>query len=548
LLIGAGGMGKTALAGKRLRGLKQQDYAVHALSLRPEHDWQNSVKKMASLLTLENKDKYQDDLAAATEKTWLGLGKPKIDENKRAASLLSLLLQQHQGKFALLIDNLESKQDPGGQHDISDAALKTWLNTALTLSNKGLKLIVTSRWALADWENQHCLPLGKPIYTDYVAFARQQQLPAVFMDNSARLHQAYVVLGGNFRALEFFAAAVGDMAAEEEQEFLQQLQQASAKSQTDMALDKVYRYRTKQEQQLLHRLQAYQQAVDMDGIRSLALPEIKQAEQKVQQLLAVSLLEQYQHPTTGTEYKLSPLLRDWLQQQGIPVPETDLRQKAALYLLEQWDKDLKTDWQHCLNTHQALHDSGLTTTAQRFVLDWIVGPLNNAGRYQELLSDWLPPLWEAEDKRTCAEALGQTGKQYHHLGDYDTALDTLKKSLLIQQEIGDKSGEGTTLNNISQIYDARGDYDTALDYLKKSLRIQQEIGDKSGEGTTLNNISQIFQARGDYDTALDTLKKSLLIRQEIGDKSGEGRTLNNMATTAHARGDYDTALDTLKKS
>uniref|UniRef100_UPI00257C2ED6 tetratricopeptide repeat protein n=1 Tax=Thiothrix sp. TaxID=1032 RepID=UPI00257C2ED6 len=109
-----------------------------------------------------------------------------------------------------------------------------------------------------------------------------------------------------------------------------------------------------------------------------------------------------------------------------------------------------------------------------------------------------------------------------------TALDFLKKSLAIQQEIGDKSGEGTTLNNISQIYDARGDYDTALDFLKKSLAIRQEIGDKSGEGTTLNNISQIFQARGDYDTALDFLKKSLAITQEIGDVAGLCATLFNM--------------------
>ena len=39
---------------------------------------------------------------------------------------------------------------------------------------------------------------------------------------------------------------------------------------------------------------------------------------------------------------------------------------------------------------------------------------------------------------------------------------------------------------------ARGDYETALCYLQQSLAIQQEIGDKSGVGSTLNNISQIF--------------------------------------------------------
>ena len=56
-------------------------------------------------------------------------------------------------------------------------------------------------------------------------------------------------------------------------------------------------------------------------------------------------------------------------------------------------------------------------------------------------------------------------------------------------------GEGTTLNNISQIYDAKGDYDQALQYLEKSLAIRQQIGDRKGEGTTLNNISQIYDAK-----------------------------------------------------
>ena len=93
------------------------------------------------------------------------------------------------------------------------------------------------------------------------------------------------------------------------------------------------------------------------------------------------------------------------------------------------------------------------------------------------------------------------------------------------------TGKGYEPNRLQLIH--IGNYSTALKYLKQSLAIRQEIGDKSGEGTTLNNISQIYDARGDYDTALKYLKQSLAIRQEIGDKSGEGTTLNNMATTAH---------------
>lgn len=166
---------------------------------------------------------------------------------------------------------------------------------------------------------------------------------------------------------------------------------------------------------------------------------------------------------------------------------------------------------------------------------------------------WMHTLHELLQGHTQEDAgraslLGNLALLMNSMGDYDQALAKYQKALSIQQEIGDKKGEGVTLNNISQIHDARGDYETALDLLQQSLAIRREIGDKSGEGATLNNISQIHMARGDYDSAVDLLQQSLTICREIGNKEGEGATLNNMAINAHARGDYDTALDFLNQS
>ena len=139
--------------------------------------------------------------------------------------------------------------------------------------------------------------------------------------------------------------------------------------------------------------------------------------------------------------------------------------------------------------HAALQRANRRAEADRFALDYIVGPLNRAGLYQTLLDKYLPDICRSEDLETKAKALGQTGKQYLHLGGYDTALGFLQQSLAISREIGDKSGEGATLNNISQIYKARGNYDTALDFLQQSLAISREIRDRSGESMNLNNMA-----------------------------------------------------------
>ncbi|CAC9969933.1 Mosaic protein LGN [uncultured Gammaproteobacteria bacterium] len=152
------------------------------------------------------------------------------------------------------------------------------------------------------------------------------------------------------------------------------------------------------------------------------------------------------------------------------------------------------------------------------------------------------------DKAGEGTTLNNISQIYYAQGDYTTALTYLTNSLAIHQEIGDKAEEGTTLNNIATIYQAQGDYTIALTYLTNSLAISQEIGDKAGEGTTLNNISQIYDAQGDYTTALTYLTNSLAIYQEIGDKAGEGTTLNNISQIYDAQGDYTTALTYLANS
>ncbi|MEM9001496.1 MAG: tetratricopeptide repeat protein, partial [Bacteroidota bacterium] len=75
------------------------------------------------------------------------------------------------------------------------------------------------------------------------------------------------------------------------------------------------------------------------------------------------------------------------------------------------------------------------------------------------------------------------------------------QSLAITQDIGDKSGEGTTLNNIYQIYKARGDYDTALKYLQQSIVIQQEIGNVAGLCVTLFNMGHIHIQNEEFQEA-----------------------------------------------
>ena len=528
LLTGAGGMGKTALAGKLINTLKSDGFEIFGFSARAQHDWRDTLFQMELALDKKRTEKYEK------------IQKQYTDPAKHASWLLKLLLEQFKRKVALFFDNLESVQDPVTRI-LTDPELQLWINAAVRLKQEGLRVVLTSRWALPEWK-EPLHPLVKPVYRDFLAVAQQKKLPESFLKESRRLRKVYEVLHGNYRALEFFAAALQKMSADEEQDFLASLQQAEAEIQVDMALEKVWSHRTAEEQELLRRMTAYDVPVASEGIQKLAMNELQQTKEAQQTLLSVSLIERYENQRWQTdEYLVSPLVRSWLDKQGAAKPEKKLLQEAATYHKWLLEHERQT-FDQAITTHTALMKAGMDEEAHRITLDRIVGPMNMAGMYQSLLQTWLLPACQSSDRNTLAEALGETGKQYHHVGEYGTALDYMKQSLAIKQEIGDKKGEGATLNNISQIYDARGEYDTALDYLKRSLAIKQEIGDKQGEGATLNNIGNIYHARGEYDTALDYLKQSLAIRQEIGDRAGLCSTLFNMGHIQRQNDDMPNAL------
>ncbi|MEP4888680.1 MAG: tetratricopeptide repeat protein [Aliiglaciecola sp.] len=539
LLTAAGGMGKTALAGKLCQQLKQAGFEVFAYSAREGNRWSDFVTDLEFALEASHATRYDER-------------KARMSETQQAQTLLKYLLAQHQGKVVLFLDNLESIQDLQSR-ELTDDELKFWISVAQTLTTQGLRIILTSRWCLPGWEGDVHYDLEKPAYSDFIAFARQRGLLNTLTEHR-KSHEVYDVLGGNFRAFEFFVNASKTMDIAEANDFLSALNQAKDESQTDMALEKVLSQLSEREKSLLARILAYPTAVPIKGISVVALKVIPPLSEKgehvdaIRALANVSLVERiYNNEFMETEYQVAPIVKDYLIQRGQKTPIETLK-AAALYLYNDLLKQ-RPSLDLALLIHAALTNADEAEVAQQLLLNVITGALNRAGLYHSLLNEYLiPSLTLTLPDKILAETLGQIGKQYHHVGSYDKALTYFKQSLAIRQEIGDKSGEGTTLNNISQIYDARGDYETALTYLKQSLAIVQEIGDKSGEGTTLNNIATTAHARGDYETALTYFKQSLAIRQEIGDKSGEGTTLNNIATTAHARGDYETALTYLKQS
>ena len=127
------------------------------------------------------------------------------------------------------------------------------------------------------------------------------------------------------------------------------------------------------------------------------------------------------------------------------------------------------------------------------------------------------------------------------LGKKEQARDYYEQALPIAREIGDREGEGVTLNNLGMLADRLGKTEEAQRYYEQALPIQREIGDREGEGLTLNNLGMLADSLGNKEEAQRYYEQALPIRREIGDREGEGVTLNNLGMLADSLGKTEQA-------
>ena len=177
----------------------------------------------------------------------------------------------------------------------------------------------------------------------------------------------------------------------------------------------------------------------------------------------------------------------------------------------------------------------------------------NQGEISKALESYHKSLQIREDigdKEGIATSLSNIGKVYNIQGDFPKALDWYHKSLKLFEEIGDKKRIALLLNNIGALYKDQGIafFETsskeeyfikALEFYKKSLKIQEEIGEKEGIARSFTNIGFIYDKQGEheqnsdsistiYNKSLEWNQKSLKIWEEIGDKKGITNSLYNI--------------------
>jgi tetratricopeptide (TPR) repeat protein len=134
------------------------------------------------------------------------------------------------------------------------------------------------------------------------------------------------------------------------------------------------------------------------------------------------------------------------------------------------------------------------------------------------------------------------GQVQDALGQSPEALKSFQEALRVREELGDKTGVGDTLIDLSNFYNARGQNDQALTMLKRSLQIQREVGNRAYEALCLSNIGANYGDKGQYDDALTFLNQALGVREQLKDPTSIADSNYVMADVLMKLGQYDQAI------
>jgi tetratricopeptide (TPR) repeat protein len=157
-------------------------------------------------------------------------------------------------------------------------------------------------------------------------------------------------------------------------------------------------------------------------------------------------------------------------------------------------------------------------------------------------------LCEPAGQDEVSAVYGRLGGIAYWRGDFHAAEEWYRKSLEIDQRIGDEHGAATTCHYLSATANAREDFESAEKWAWKSIHIKEKQGDEIGAAESYHQLGLVAYRRGNLDAADQWYRKSLEIEESNGNEHGAAETYNNMSAVANARGDFESAEKWLWKS
>jgi DNA-binding SARP family transcriptional activator len=147
-----------------------------------------------------------------------------------------------------------------------------------------------------------------------------------------------------------------------------------------------------------------------------------------------------------------------------------------------------------------------------------------------------------------AQAATNVANAYFRLGRFVEARAAAQRSIDIERRVGNRFGEGITLGILGGACRELGEFDEAIGFLRQALDISRELGDRDFEAESLADLGEAYLGLGQAGDATRCLQDSLAIRESIGDRHGQAATLQKLGQAQWRAGHADQARELLAEA
>lgn len=147
-----------------------------------------------------------------------------------------------------------------------------------------------------------------------------------------------------------------------------------------------------------------------------------------------------------------------------------------------------------------------------------------------------------------AGALNTLGVRFGMAGNYAKALESLQKSLVIYEKLGNEERSLDQQINIGNVFRWQRDFDQALSAQGRVLAIAEKRQDKRRIAIPNINIGFILQEQGNLPGALEHFEKGLALMRELGDQANVALTMTSIASVQSTMGKRAEAIVAYKEA
>ena len=608
-IVGRGGVGKTAMVCRLLKGLESgklpDDLPLMPIDGIVYLSETGSRKANVANLFSDLGRLLPRETASELEGVYKN---PQATTDSKVRRLLEAFPT---GRYVLLLDNFEDLLDE--QRKIKDAELDEALKTILNAPQHGIKVIITTRLAPRDLllvhpERQR-LPaleldsgLGSPYAENVLREMDTEGKLGLKNADDATLKNACERVRGYPRALE---ALVAVLAADREttlEDILKVAEKQLPENVTQVLVGEAFNRLEPAAQKLMQALAAYGRPVPEVALDYLLQQYVTGANSAP---ILGRLVNMHFVRREGGRFYLHPVDRQYALlllpkgedsdrfEFGMPLfTQVALFYKGAAYFgsirkpraewktfedlqpqldefdlrcaAEDWDTAARVLLDIDFNYLQLWGHYRLAVSLHERLLSKISDPslksrsltnlghaLSDLGQVRKAISYYEVGLkldHENHNRQAEGVSLGSLGLAYNNLGQTQKAVQYYEQALTIARDIGDKKSEGAHLGNLGLAYGNLGQIQKAIQYYEQALTIARDIGDKSGEGTRLGNLGLAYGNLGQTQKAIQYHEQALTIAHDIGDRTGEETRLGNLGKEYRNLGQMQKAIDLFEQA